>query len=129
IYTGHINYDGCTVSDTIQVNYIPIPIVDFGKDTSLCNGDSLKLFVEPLNVNYLWSNGSTSNTVTAKTTGNYWVKVSQQFCLNTDTIQINFKPLPVISLPGDTVICAETPLTLYPSANTLYKYKWQNGDT
>ena len=129
MYIGSINYDGCTVSDTIQVSYIPMPKVDFGKDTSLCNGDSLKLFVEPFNVNYLWSNGSTSNTITAKTTGNYWVKVSQQFCVNTDTIFVNFKPLPVISLPNDTVLCSKAPFTLYPSTNSMYKYKWQNGDT
>src|SRR5262249_6214819 len=62
-YIGSVTYDGCTVSDTIQVNYIPMPKVDFGKDTSLCDGDSLILFVEPYNVNYSWSNGSTSNTI------------------------------------------------------------------
>ncbi|HEY6975273.1 MAG TPA: T9SS type B sorting domain-containing protein [Chitinophagaceae bacterium] len=129
-YTGSVSYDGCTVSDTIQVNYIPMPKVDFGRDTSLCEGDSLKLFVEPFNVNYLWSNGSTLNTITAKATGNYWVKVSQQFCVNTDTILINFKPSPRISLPNDTVICAPNRLTLHPSASPIvYKYKWQNGDT
>jgi len=129
MYIGSINYDGCTVSDTIQVSYIPMPKVNFGKDTSLCNGDSLKLDVEPFNVNYLWSNGSTSNTITAKTTGNYWVKVSQQICVNTDTISVNFKPLPVISLPNDTVLCSKAPFILYPSTNSMYKYKWQNGDT
>jgi len=128
-YIGRVSYDGCTVSDTIQVNYIPMPKVDFGKDTSLCDGDSLKLFVEPFNVNYLWNNGSTSNTITAKTTGSYWVKVSQQICINTDTILVNFKPSPIISLLNDTVICAPNQLTLHPSITRSYKYKWQNGDT
>jgi gliding motility-associated-like protein len=129
IYAGSISYDGCTVRDTIQVSYIPMPKVDFGKDTSLCSGDSLKLFVEPFNVDYLWSNGNTSNTITAKTTEKYWVKVSQQFCVNTDTILVNFKSLPVISLQNDTVMCTKTPFTLSPSTNPSYKYKWQNGDT
>jgi len=128
-YWGSMKYRGCTVSDTIDVKYVALPEVNLGKDTSLCNGDSLTLYVAPSSANYLWSNGSTANTITANKTGSHWVKVSQQFCVNTDTIHINFKPRPVISLPNDTVICAGTTLMLHPAADAPYTYKWQNGDT
>ncbi len=128
-YWGSMQYNGCTVSDTIEVRYIALPEVNLGKDTSLCNGDSLTLYVAPSTANYLWSNGSTANTITANKTDNYWVKVSQQFCVNTDTIQVIIKPRPVISLSNDTDICKGTSLVLNPSAEAPYKYKWQNGDT
>lgn len=128
-YWGGIKFSGCTVADTIKVNYVSIPDVDLGKDSNLCVGDNLKLYVEPSTAAYLWSTGSTSNTITAATSGKYWVKVSKSICVNKDTIQLSFNSYPVISLSKDTSLCEGTSLILSPSNDTSYKYKWQDGTT
>lgn len=128
-YWGSIKFNGCTVADTIKVNYVSIPKVDLGKDTSLCDGDSLSLFVQPSDATYWWSTGNTSNTITVKQTNKYWAKVSKDICVNTDTINIQFKPMPFVALQKDTTICEGTSLLLNNNPNPAYKYKWQNGDT
>lgn|GEM_PF-1461563 len=128
-YWGSIRFSGCNVADTIKVKYISIPDVNLGRDSSLCNGDTLKLYVEPSNAHYLWNTGSTSNSITATTSDKYWVKVSKRFCVNTDTIQLNFNSYPVVSLPKDTSLCEGISLLLSPCNDTAYKYKWQDGTT
>lgn len=128
-YWGSTKYSGCSDIDTIKVNYVSIPDVDLGKDSNLCNGNSMKLFVEPSNAKYLWSTGSTSNSITASATGKYWVKVSKDVCVNIDTVQLTFNSYPAIALPKDTSLCEGTSLVLSPSNDTTYKYKWQDGTT
>jgi len=128
-YWGSIKFNGCTVADTININYISIPEVNLGKDISLCDGDSLSFYIKPSNANYLWNTGSTSNTLTVKQSDTYWAKVTKDICINADTVHITFNPLPVVSLPKDTVICEGTSLTLNTTLDPSYKYKWQNGDT
>jgi gliding motility-associated-like protein len=128
-YSVSAKKNGCTNTASIHVDYISLPRVELGKDTTLCEGNSLSLSVDPSDAKYLWSTGSTSNKIDAASTGTFWVNVSKSTCLSTDTLHLVVKQFPVITLQNDTIICAGTSLTLSPSSNTSYKYKWQNGDT
>lgn len=128
-YWGNITFNGCTVADTINVNYVSLPDVNLGSDASICQGDSLSLSVASSDANYLWSTGATVNSIKAAKTGQYWVKVSKDICIHTDTMQLTVKPLPVISLPQDTILCPGATLMLAPSKDTSYQYRWQNGDS
>lgn len=128
-YWGSIEYNGCTVADTINVKYISIPDANLGNDTSLCDGNPISFSVEPSDAQYRWSTGNVSNSITVEKTGSYWVRVSKDICVNTDTVKVVFKTNPVVSLQKDTVICEGTSLTLSTVRNALYQYKWQNGDT
>ena len=129
-YWGRISFDGCTVSDTINVQYITLPPVNLGEDTALCNGNSLRLHIPfSSTASYLWSTGSRDTAVTSTASSHYWVRVTNQFCVNTDSIDVKFKPLPVVSLGNDTVICQGSSLLLNLSPVNRYLYSWQNGDT
>ncbi len=44
-----------------------------GNDTTICQGQNVTLSVPPGYTSVLWSNGNNSNSITAQTTGNYWV--------------------------------------------------------
>jgi len=121
------NFSGCTATDTINVSYVSGNAVYLGKDTTLCEGDSLSLQSNISNANYLWSTGANTNSISVKTTGDYWVKVSNGACTVSDTINVKFNKKPVFSLGNDTTLCDNIKLTL-KSAITG-SYLWQDGST
>ena len=46
---------------------------NLGKDTTLCNGETLQLKVNMPNATYIWQDGSTDSTYTVTQAGTYWV--------------------------------------------------------
>jgi len=125
IYWVQVTQNNCTTSDTINVNFNPLPIVNFGNDTSLCVGDALTLDATNNNATYLWHNNSTNSTFNVAQQGTYWVQVTQNNCTSSDTINVNFNSPPVVNLGNDTTLCAGEPLTLDASTNNA-TYLWQN---
>lgn len=122
--TGHYEVRLIIGVDTVtKIIYSSVPMqVDFdlGKDTSLCDGDSLVL--QPSFGSgyfcYQWQNYSTAPAFTAKQTGLYVVTATNNdFCQVQDSIYINFiKPLkPLITRIGDT---------LFASQGDYLKYQW-----
>jgi hypothetical protein len=78
---------GCSNNTSINVDYLSPPKVDLGKDTLECAP-----FV-PLNAGnrkstYVWSSGSTDSTFIPRSSGKYWVTVTNQCGHLSDTIQI-----------------------------------------
>lgn len=127
-YWGTVSYSGCTVSDTIHVNYVNADNVYLGTDTTLCLGDSLLLQSNIDNAAYLWSTGETTGSIYAKTSGIYAVKVSTSVCALTDTINVLFNNRPSFSLGSDTAICDKGTLLLGPETTTG-SYLWQDHST
>ncbi|MEO8588500.1 MAG: hypothetical protein ABI432_03955, partial [Flavobacteriales bacterium] len=62
-------------------------------------------YLGPL-IQYLWSTGSTAPTITASTTGEYWVRLtSSNGCwVWTDTVQVVILPVPPIPLLSDDIV-------------------------
>ena len=87
--------NGC---DTILVEGLhdcgqpPVLFVDLGTDTTLCEGETVIL--DPgVFASYLWSDGSTNQSLTVYTSGVYAVLVSDGLGNTaTDTIEITFTP-------------------------------------
>ena len=122
------NQYGCTYRDTIVVGYVNAQGVNLGNDTSLCVGDQLLLNVNVPNASFLWSTGATTSSITVNNSGTYWIRVNNSACIVTDTIQVNFAPIPSVYLGNDTSLCEQTKHTLratIPNAT----YQWQNGST
>ena len=126
-YWATVTYAGCTVSDTINVNYISSEKVSIGKDTSVCMGDSLLLRTSINNAKYQWSTYETTPSIYVKQTGNYSVKVTNGSCTVMDTIEVIFKPKPIFSLGADTSLCRNDVLSL--SVNVQGNYLWQDNST
>lgn len=121
-----------TGSDTslFTITVYPTPVINLGNDTTLCSGP-INLLLDAGNpgANYLWSTGSTSQTITATTPGVYSITVTSGpngMCSAQDSLVITLAAQPNIG--GDTAICAGQTLTLDPGV-TAQSYLWNTGDT
>lgn len=105
---------------------------DLGVDTSICEGQSLLLDATStgtISVDYQWSNGQTTPTIAAGTTGLYAVTVTiDNYCVADDRKAITVIPLPRVNLPPDTVLCLEQVLVLDASGG-IGDFAWQDGFT
>lgn len=108
LYSLTIKNEHCATLDTIQVTFHELPeSFDLGKDTTLCDDLQLDINVAQ-NENYLyeWNDGVSSASRNISETGFYSLKVENRYgCIETDSIQVIFIPLPEFSLGMDTSIC------------------------
>ena len=106
--------------------------VDLGPDRELCgNGSStLQVPTQFSGMDFLWSTGATTPSITVNTPGNYWLKVGD--CSGSrDTIAVAYlqKP-PVFSFGDDEVICVITSRKLSPVRDPAgFQFLWQDGST
>lgn len=82
---------GCDSIATLSLATTMAPIVNLGKDTTLCSGKTLSLDVTTSNANYLWQDGSINTVYTITREGFYWVKLNVNGCESSDTIVVDFK--------------------------------------
>lgn len=99
--------------------------LDFGPDTSACNGEIVLLDASLLQAdNYLWSDGSTDSVLFVWETGTYWLLATKDTTTYTDTINITFTDLPVVDLgPDDWAFWPGTVRTLSGPPGLL-SYLW-----
>lgn len=128
-YWARASLYGCVYSDTISITEKPIPSVDLGADTVMCEGATKLLNAFNENASYTWSDGSTSPVYTVSTPGRYAVTVNKYGCVATDTINILYNSRPEISLGADRAICTGQTYDLSPTAANNYTFKWQNNST
>ncbi|RPD38216.1 gliding motility-associated C-terminal domain-containing protein, partial [Chitinophaga barathri] len=122
---------GC-VSDTMTytINYLNMPVVNLGKDTSLCGGNGMVLDAGPANFGYniTWSTGETTQRIRVTQAGKYSVTVSNGMCTATDSIEVSVIPMPLIDIP-DTTICRGQSVTLDATVAGASSYFWSTGAT
>ncbi|MES2566575.1 MAG: PKD domain-containing protein [Bacteroidota bacterium] len=117
------NIFGKTSSDTINITIDNSAVVaSLPNDTTICSGKSIKIIAGPPHLNYTWSNGLTTNSITINSSGLY--KVSMIDCManiSTDSIHITIKPLPFFNFVSkDTIICKNSGFILDPNfSNSL----------
>jgi len=127
-YVTVTSQDDCSASDTVNIKYIPKPLFSLGPDTSLCNFQQLKLHPTLPTGDYLWNTGSKTNSIMVSNAGTYWLKVVNQGCVFTDSLTVQYKANPSVSLGNDTSICSGTTFLLdatYQNAT----YLWQDQST
>jgi len=123
-YWVEINNEGCLISDTIDITILN-PMLNLGNDTILCSSDSILLDAQNFGSTYQWNDGSTNQTFTTTSSGEYWVEVDSAGCISTDTINIIIVD-PVINLGNDTIICSSN-LLILDALNSGSTYLWQDG--
>ncbi|MEP7169108.1 MAG: choice-of-anchor L domain-containing protein [Bacteroidota bacterium] len=117
---------GCFGTDSIHVTFTPLPVVNLGSNLSFCFGLSDTLDAGNAGATYLWSNGSTAQTLIVNTSGTYSVTVTASGCSATASAQVTVNPLPVITLTNDTSICVNSNVTLNASGGTSYLWSPPN---
>ncbi|MEO5907220.1 MAG: gliding motility-associated C-terminal domain-containing protein, partial [Saprospiraceae bacterium] len=85
--------------------------VEFGNDTSLCEGETIVLDASNEDATYVWQDNSTNSFLQVDEPGTYWVEVTTN-CTLRDTISIEPEAAPVINLGEDGIICSGDTLIL-----------------
>ena len=127
-YWVKVDLNNCSATDTINVSYVPWPVVNLGPDTTLCQGEILLLDASTTNATYEWQNSSTNPVFTVNSPATYWVKVTVNNCSSFDSINVSYTPLPVVDIGNDTTLCQGDLITL--NATTAgATYLWQDNST
>lgn len=129
------NPSGCTAISapiTVTVDSTPTPpIITASGSTSICQGDSITL-TSTLANSYLWSDSSTSQSITVSAAGNYSVTISNgpncSAGSDTTVVTVNANPsTPTITASGNTVFCQGDSVTL--TSSSANGYLWSNSST
>ncbi len=118
---------GCAATFDALVTLQSAVIIALGSDTSICQGQSLTLDAGNPGAAYLWSNGSTTQTIVAAASGTYAVTVTDGSCAADDTITLSVMPGPIDALE-DATACIDTPPTL-DAGNAGSAFLWSTGAT
>jgi hypothetical protein len=125
-YSVTINNGYCSLDDTLSIIMVTIPPI--GNDTSVCRNQVVTLDAGNPGCTYLWNTGETTQTIEVPYSGTYWVMASAGNCLEVDSIEIIFLPLPQFSLGLDTIICPGDTLQL-DAGNNGITFLWSSGTT
>lgn len=119
--------------DNIQVSVIPSEILptNLGRDTLLCEGESLQLDVSQPYVSYRWQDGNDDAVYDVSTGGTFHVWVGNVCDWNTDTLEVEYYNYPKpFELGTDTTICIEDRTLFLLDASQEGQgltYYWQDG--
>lgn len=81
--------DKCFDTDTVNIQFSVPPIVNLGRDTSICKGRVLKLTATAPNATYLWHDGSRDSVYYTKSSGVYKVIATNPCGVTRDSISIS----------------------------------------
>ena len=121
------NAEGCSATTNVTVTVNPLPTISVSGNTTLCAGNSTTLTASGAD-SYSWSTGDNTASVSISAFGVYLVTgTSTAGCSNTANVTVLVSQPPVITISGETDICAGESTTL--TANGGVSYLWSNGTT
>lgn len=126
---------GCTSSDTFEIIYEAFPDYGLGPNISICWYDSTTLNPNVTansqagieNVTYVWSTGSTNDTIVVNASGTYWVDITNEFCTMRDSIDVSHHPVVTVDLGPDMEFCYSPSEPIVPAAQNASTYSWSTG--
>lgn len=119
--------NGCASSATVDVTTGTTPTPTILGNTTFCQSESTTLTANG-GSSYVWSNGSTNNTIIVSQSGVYTVTATNaEGCSNTANVTVMVNPLPNVSISGNNSFCQGDDVMLTATgANT---YLWGNAST
>ncbi len=121
---------GASAPTSVTVNPLPTPTVTASGPTTFCAGGSVTLTASS-GVEFLWSTGAITQSITVSATGNYSVTVTNvNGCTATSAplaVNANPNPNPTISTSGPTTFCEGGSVTL--TSSFAQNYLWSTGAT
>jgi len=122
IKIGEVRRDVQYASMACPTYFVDLP------DATLCGDNPLILDATSTSSTYLWQDGSTNSTLNVTQQGTYWVEVTNQCGVVTDTITVDSISSPIIDLGNDTLLCPGEQLFIDASINGS-TYLWQDNST
>ncbi|MBK7690043.1 MAG: gliding motility-associated C-terminal domain-containing protein [Bacteroidetes bacterium] len=120
--------NNCSNSTFQQIIVAPLPVVNLGPDVDICEGDQVVLDASTNGATYLWQNGNINPTITATQSGLYWVTVSVNNCVDSDSIIVSVNPYPIVDLGPDQKFC-DGATVLLDAFCPGCSYLWSNNST
>ncbi len=119
----------CKTRDSILISSKPNPTVYLGRDSLLCENNTLALDATNPGATYNWQDNSTTPVFTVSKAGRYFVTVDLNGCRASDTIVVNTKYLPRVFMVTEAGICPGMDIQLTPvyRYNENAQYLWSNG--
>ena len=91
------------LTDDIIISINPLPVVNIGNDTAICQGQSIILDAGNPGANFNWSTLENTQTIAVDSAATYSVTLTNaNGCSATDDIIISINPLPVVNMGNDT---------------------------
>lgn len=119
-------FNGCSTIAEITINVTSDLVVNLGDDITVCEGETVTLSAD-IDGEYMWNNGSTSQTITVTESGTYSVTVSQNLATGVDFIQVTILPLPEVAISVTQPTCGNADGEITASNVSGYSYTWSNG--
>ncbi|RCW37551.1 T9SS type B sorting domain-containing protein [Marinilabilia salmonicolor] len=120
--------NGCTATETANIDVFELPVVDLGEDREECPGHEITLTVDPFKEIY-WN--SYQQNITSITVGNgkHKVKVvDDNGCISEDSMTFTWRKLPNVDLGPDEFICPVDYPVQIEAEEGFNDYTWHNGE-
>jgi gliding motility-associated-like protein len=119
---------GCSFSDSINLSTKKVPSLDLGRDSLLCEGDSMILEGSiPNGISYEWNNGKFQAVINANKTNTYALKATDGVCTVSDSVYLSFRNKPDLFIGDDTVSCYGDSIDFISNISSPdFLYKWNN---
>jgi hypothetical protein len=122
--------NGCPFSDSVLIGIENFVDLFTFTDTSTCTGNTILFDAGFGYPSYVWSDGSTAQTLITMTPGQYWVNVTSiNGCVVSDSINLlNYPSPPQIFTFNDTTVCNGTNV-LFDAGPGFASYSWSDAST
>jgi uncharacterized repeat protein (TIGR01451 family) len=121
-----------SLSSPVTVNFLPVPTGNFtiSNNGYFCDGDSAVVVASDTAVNYLWSDGTTTNYISRTETDTISFTVENTFgcAVQSDEIVLEKKPLPAPNILSQSFVCIGQSSEL-SIEGTYQTYLWSTGET
>ncbi len=126
IYTVSYRTHPCVYhNDTFDIRMVGTTI-NLGADTTVC-AESFRLAGSGSSASHQWQDGTTDSFFIAEASGRYWVRVSLDGCIASDTIEIALKDLKQ-DIAEDMVLCVGESMILQANVPGDAQVLWSNGN-
>ncbi len=128
-YSVIASIERCSAMADINVSFQTAPMVDLGRDTTVCSPATILLAPGVGGATYLWQDGSTDETFEASLSGEYFVDIDDGVCLVSDTVSITVQNRPDLSIAAMDAItfCEGDSVILTAGDQNGLTYLWQDG--
>lgn len=116
--------DGCEATDTMAVQIEKLPTLDFPSRIDACEGDTIQLEVPGSVSDFTWSNGSLNRSLLLRQDIDLSLTIRNTYCVQNQSTEVRFQPLPDLTLPSDSSLCAGDMFELNLPANEGVEYSW-----
>ena len=119
----------CSGTDDVTIDINPLPNIDAGVYQEVCSGSNVDLTAAG-GVNYLWSNGSTTQTISFSPSVSQYYYVTGtdvNLCSNNDSVLVDVNLIPTVDLGNDISVCQGSTVNL--SVASIGTYLWSTGET